>query len=276
MCKCKHLEKQPETADHMRVKSVNERCKCYAENNLDYICALSEKYGRGWLCFLPLDLSGLVQPDTLFAETMKEFPFVNPDDLQTAIDKTKQSLSSTSLDYKATDCFFKNSNYPQSLPCDDEQRSSFGYALFWMAKRGIEVAFHFDYSEIVRTICDGGLQSSADAIRGLFEHSNFAKNYLESTKMLTHKIISEMRVIYFTVSAESVTCKFIPPLENPTTDVNAKCDNQYWRIKMLNILQQLYPDIEYIDIELVGVDLLDDLGIPAMDDKLQYIKANEQ
>ena len=248
-------------------------CKCYAENNLDYICALSDKYGSGWLCFLPLDLSGLVQPDTLFAETMKEFPFVNPDELQTAIDKTKQSLTSTSLDYKVTDCFLKNSKCPQSLPCDDEQLSSFGYSLFWMAKRDIEVSLPFDEFEFGRTICNGGLQPSADAIRGLFEHPNLAKYYLESTKKLTHKIISEMRIIFFTVSDESVTCKFIPPLEDPTTDENEKRDNQYWRIKMLNILQQLYPDIEYIDIELVGVDLLDDLGIPAMDDKLHIHKS---
>lgn len=248
-------------------------CKCYAENNLDYICSLVGKYGSGWLCFLPIDLSGLLQPDILIAESMKDLSFINADQLQKAIDNAKQSLTSTSLDYKLTDCFLKNSNYPQYLPFDDEQRSSFGYSLFWMAKRGIKVELPYDDSEIVRTISNGGLQPSADAIRGLFEHPNLAKSYLESTKKLTHKIISEMRVIFFAVSDESVTCKFIPPLENSTTDENTKYDNQYWRIKMLNILQQLYPDIEYIDIELVGVNLLDDLGIPVMDDKLHIHKS---
>lgn len=248
-------------------------CKCYAENNLDYICSLVDKYGSGWLCFLPMDLSGLLQPNILIAESMKDLSIINADELQNAIDKAKQSLTSTSLDYKLTDCFLKNSNYPQSLPFDDEQRSSFGYSLFWMAKRGIKVELPYDDSEIVRIICNGGLQPSADAIRGLFEHPNLAKSYLESTKKLTHKIISEMRVIFFAVSDENVTCKFIPPLENSTTDENTKYDNQYWRIKMLNILQQLYPDIEYIDIELVGVNLLDDLGIPVMDDKLHIHKS---
>lgn len=248
-------------------------CKCYAENNLDYICSLVDKYGSGWVCFLPIDLSGLLQPDILIAELMKDLSFINADELHKAIDKAKQSLTSTSLDYKLTDCFLKNSNYPQSLPFDDEQRSSFGYSLFWMAKRGIKVELPYDDSEIVRTICNGGLQPSADAIRGLFEHPNLAKSHLESIKKLTHRIISEMRVIFFAVSDESVTCKFIPPLENSTTDENTKYDNSYWRIKMLNILQQLYPDIEYIDIELVGVNLLDDLGIPVMDDKLSIHKS---
>lgn len=248
-------------------------CKCYAENNLDYICSLVDKYGSGWLCFLPIDLSGLLQPDILIAESMKDLSFINADELHKAIDTAKQSLTSTILDYKLTDCFLKNSNYPQSLPFDDEQRSSFGYSLFWMAKRGIKVELPYNDSEIVQTICNGGLQPSADAIRGLFEHPNLAKSYLESTKKLTHKIISEMRVIFFAVSDESITCKFIPPLENSTADENTKYDNQYWRIKMLNILQQLYPDIEYIDIELVGVNILDDLGIPVMDDKLHIHKS---
>ena len=248
-------------------------CKCYAENNLDFIRSLVDKYGGGWLCFLPIDLSGLLQPDILIAESMKDLSFINSDELQKAVDKAKQSLTSTSLDYKLTDYFLKNSNYPQSLPFDDEQCSSFGYSLFWMAKRGKKVELPYDDSEIVRTICNGGLQPSADAIRGLFEHPNLAKSYLESTKKLTHKIISEMRVISFAVSDESVTCKFIPPLENSKTDEKIKYDNQYWRIKMLNILQQLYPDIEYINIELVGVNLLDDLGVPAMDDKLHIHKS---
>ena len=248
-------------------------CKFYAENNLDYICALAAKYGSGWMCFLPIDISGLLQPDILIAESMQNLSMLSGDELQKAIAKSKQSLTSTSLDYNITDCFLEKSNYPRSIPCDDEQRSSFGYSLFWMAKRGFKVELAADESEIIRTICNGGLQPSADAIRGLFEHPNLKKFYLESAKELTHKIISEMRVIFFDVSDERVTCKFIPPLDNSTTDENTKYDNQYWRIKMLDILQQLYPDIDYIDIELVGVNLLDDLGIPVMDDKLHIHKS---
>lgn len=249
-------------------------CKRYADNNLDYFLSLSGKYGSGWLNFFPLDLSGLLQPGILIAEFLKDFPFVDADELQKVIEKTKLSLTSTSLDYKVTDCFLQNSNYPRSLPCDDEQRCSFGYALFWMAKRGIQVELSFDDSKIVQAICDGGLQSSADAIRGLFEHQNLAKAYAESAKRLTQKIISEMKVIFFAVSDESVNCKFIPPLQNSSSEETAKCDNQYWRIKMLNVLQNLYPNSEYINIELVGVDIFEDLGVTSMDDKLHIHKSN--
>ncbi len=54
---------------------------------------------------------------------------------------------------------------------------------------------------------------------------------------------------------------------------NTKNTNQYWRIKMLDILKQLYPEKEYIDIELIGVDLLQDLGIEALDHKLHIHKS---
>ena len=54
---------------------------------------------------------------------------------------------------------------------------------------------------------------------------------------------------------------------------NGKNSNQYWCIKMLDILKQLYPEKEYIDIELIGVDLLQDLGIEALDHKLHIHKS---
>lgn len=41
---------------------------------------------------------------------------------------------------------------------------------------------------------------------------------------------------------------------------------------MLDILKQMYPQKEYIDIELLGVDLLDDLGIKPFDYKLRMHK----
>ena len=43
---------------------------------------------------------------------------------------------------------------------------------------------------------------------------------------------------------------------------------------MLNILQQIYPNKEYIDIELLGVNLLTDVGIQALDYKLHMHKSN--
>lgn len=74
---------------------------------------------------------------------------------------------------------------------------------------------------------------------------------------------------------KEVRCKFVPPILNEkATPKDEKNINQYWRIKMLNILQQLYPNKEYIDIELLGVNLLADVGIQAMDYKLHMHKSN--
>lgn len=84
-----------------------------------------------------------------------------------------------------------------------------------------------------------------------------------------------MNVIFLTVDENEVVCKFIPPLENEVTlPKNIEYSNQYWRIKMLDILEQMYPQREYIDIELLGVDILDDLGIKPLDHKLRIHKSN--
>lgn len=49
----------------------------------------------------------------------------------------------------------------------DEERASFGYALFWMAKRNLAITLLFSSNEIVKSVCTGEIQSCADAIRGL-------------------------------------------------------------------------------------------------------------
>lgn len=86
-----------------------------------------------------------------------------------------------------------------------------------------------------------------------------------------------LQVLTFSVTSDEVSCKFIPPLSTETTiPENTKNTNQYWRIKMLDILKQLYPEKEYIDIELIGVDLLRDLGIEALDHKLHIHKSKRQ
>lgn len=73
---------------------------------------------------------------------------------------------------------------------------------------------------------------------------------------------------------DEVDCKFVPSFLTEETTSENKKENLYWRIKMLNILQQIYLEMEYINIELIGVDLLTDLGIKAMNDKLHINKSN--
>ena len=248
--------------------------KRYVEGNMTFISSLVKKRGKGWLFFLPLDLSGIERSDELIADGMKDLSIFNKVDLQIAIDEVKKSLTSLSINYQATDCFMNNCVVPSVLPNTDAERSSFGYALFWMAKRDSNVTLPFKTDEIVASVCAGELQPSADAIRGLFEHPTLLESYQAAVDVLVEKLIYEMQVLTFSVTNDEVSCKFIPPLSTETgVPENTKNTNQYWRIKMLDILKQLYPEKEYIDIELIGVDILQDLGIEALDHKLHIHKS---
>lgn len=248
--------------------------KRYVESNMTFISSLVAKRGKGWLCFLPLDLSGIEQSDELIADRMKDLSIFNKADLQNAIDEVKESLTSLSINYQAIDCFLKNCAVPSVLPNSDADRSSFGYALFWMSKRDNNVILPFKTDEIVTSVCAGELQPSADAIRGLFEHPALEESYLAAVDVFVERLIREMQVLTFSVTSDEVSCKFIPPLSTETViPENTKNTNQYWRIKMLDILKQLYPEKEYIDIELIGVDILRDIGIEALDYKLHIHKS---
>lgn len=250
--------------------------KRYVDNNNVYIHSLIERRGKGWLCFLPLDLSGIYCSNELIADGMKDLSmFKDKAALQNAIDEVKTSLSSLSIDYQATDYFLKNCTQPSTLPETDKDKESFGYALFWMARRNHKVQMTFDINEPQKCICDGELQAAADAIRGLCEHPELSEIYQASVTGLINKLIPEMNIIKFSVDEDEVMCKFIPPLENEVTlPREVEYSNQYWRIKMLNILEQLYPQKEYINIELLGVDLLGELGIEPLDYKLRIHKSN--
>lgn len=248
--------------------------KRYVDSNMTFISSLVAKRGKGWLCFLPLDPSGIERSDELIADGMKDLSIFNKVDLQKTIDEVKGSLTSLSINYQATDCFINRSVVPSILPDTDTERSSFGYALFWMAKRDMNVTLPFKTDEIVSSVCGGELQPSADAIRGLFEHPALQESYLAAADVLVERIIHEMHVLTFSVTNDEVSCKFIPPLSTERgASEKEKNSNQYWRIKMLDILKQLYPEKEYIDIELIGVDLLQDLGIKAFDHKLHIHKS---
>lgn len=249
--------------------------KRYVESNRVYFDKLLKERGKGWMCFLPLDPTNVSGRDDLIADMMKSMPLFKQNNLQEAIDEVKTSLTSLHIDYQATDYFIKNSKYPNLLPSDDQNRSEFGYSLFWMKKRGAVVDLSFNPDEIAFAVCDGELQSAADAIRGLFEQESLNDSYQKAIKRIEGMIISELDVLEYSVNEDEVICKFIPPLNtNDIAKRDVKNANQYWRIKMLDILKQLYPDKEYIDIELIGVDLFRDLGIQALDHKLRIEKKN--
>lgn len=247
--------------------------KRYVDCNMLFIRSLIERYGKSWLIFLPLDLSGIERSGELVADGMRNLPIVNKAGLQRTIEEVKKSLTSLSIDYQATNYFINNCTSPVVLPDKDEDRASFGYALFWMAKFGLNITLPFNSDEIVASICAGELQSSSDAIRGLSEHTALSESYQAAVDIMSERIITEMKVLSFSITDDEVSCKFIPPLSVETAiPEDTKNTNHYWRMKMLDILKQIYPNKEYIDIELIGVDLLRDIGIDAMDYKLHIHK----
>lgn len=248
--------------------------KRYVENNLNIIKEFVERYGKAWFCFLPRDLSGIGCQNELIADGMTDISVFNKVELRKIIDETKKSFVSLSIDYEATDCFIKNCGYPDVLPDSDEERTSFGYALFWMAKRSFEIKLPFDSTEIVTSVCTGEIQSCANAIRGLFEHLALLDSYQKAVEQMIKRLIPEMRILSFVVTDDEVSCKFVPSFLTEVTVSEKESKNQYWRMKMLHILQQMYPEKDYINIELIGVDLLTELGISAMDDKLHIHKSH--
>ena len=249
--------------------------KRYVDCNMAVIQDLIKKRGKGWICFLPLDLAGIYHSNEVIADTMKNISaFQDKKALEKAIAEVKTSLTSLHIDFQATDYFIKNCHHPNILPKTDEEKSSFGYALFWLSKRNCEVHIPIDTDEIVQCICSGELQAAADAVRGIFEHESLSGVYRATVDKLVNILISEMNIMVFTEDENEVVCKFIPPLENevPLSE-KSKNFNQYCRIKMLDILKQIYPQKEYIDIELLGVDILNDLGIEPLDYKLRIHKS---
>lgn len=254
--------------------------KRYVEQNRMVIEDLIASRGAGWLLFLPLDISGLIRPNEFIIEPLIDTfsegdTHINKEDLLKVIDSVKQGLSSLQIDYHATDCFISLCKMPTAHPCDDAEWSAFGYSLFWCAMRHrmIDVLLYFKFLNI--NFESGDSQLMANAIRGLREHCESEPLYDDAVSSLMEKIKREFCIVYFMETEKEVKCKFVPPVfAERSEEAEAKNFNHYWKIKLLDILQQLYADKEYIDIEVIGTDLLSELGIEAMDNKVRIPKEN--
>lgn len=248
--------------------------KQYVESNIHCFRKLNEENGKGWLCFIPLDPTGIDSANEIIAEKMLEHMQVNKESIIATIQEVRNTLSSLSLEYKLLDCFFRESKHPMVMPKSDDEKTMFGYSLFWMGKRHYNVVLQMNKEDISNVICSGDIQACADTIRGLNEQSTLQGACDIAIEQFEERIIREHQIVSYVVTDEEVSCKFAPPILNEkATPKDEKNINQYWRIKMLNILQQLYPNKEYIDIELLGVNLLADVGIQAMDYKLHMHKS---
>ena len=252
--------------------------KRYVDANMHVVSELIKERGKGWLTFIPIDLTGLLRPNELMAEGLINMPGINKTALRTAIQGVKQSLTAMCIDYQATDIFFGNATLPNVHPKLDSEWACLGYSLFWLSNRNVTVDNFLDIEAFEKSMYLGDIQARADCLRGIVEHEMFADFYSTAKEILVARIIKDHRVIYYEETPDTVYCKFVPPMfEKPDNDEKRIVNfNQHWRLKMLALLQQLYPEKEYIDIELLGVDLHHRLGIEPLDCKLHIPKSNRR
>ncbi len=252
--------------------------KRYYESNTQVISNLIKDKGKGWLVLMPIDISGLLRPDEFVLENLLKddsFTGIDKDAVRQAIENLKASLSSLSIDFEAIDTFILSATIPTSDIKNNDDCDAFGYSLFWLAKRkrsldkvklnegSWDVSLHSDF------------QVCANAVRGMFEHELLSDNYEKLKNSLLDRFLADYRTIIYSESENDVICKFVPPVFADKSDASPSENfNHYWRIKALNILQQIFPAKEYIEIELLGVDLLSDLAIEQMDYKVRIHKSN--
>lgn len=238
--------------------------KRYVEANIKVINQIKNKYGIGWLKYMPFDISGYMRPHEFIIERL------NGEKSRDQVEKIKESLTSLQIDYEATDLLVFNFELPLNMPIHDKEWSQLGYTLFWMAKRGREIEFPFSTNKIIEEMSTGDIRSKADALRGLYEVNN-DELYISARSVLCSRIINDYCVIHLDTSNSDIKLYFTPPVfddhkvrESNSSEINF---NFFWRKKMVDILNQIFPDKENIEVKLIGTDLLRDVGIGAYDKK---------
>ena len=239
--------------------------KLYVERNQEVYDKLIANKGNGWLTFAPLDITGELRLNVIMAESFVEILPEKAEAIRKDIEWVRNSLSSMVIAYENTDLWVKNSIIPTNEPKSDIECSDLGYSLFWLAKRGRIIQFPFSQDRIREAAANGGIQAKADMAAGLYFQGKY-DSYAVCEAILRERVIQHFHVIKMALTETEVSCEFVPPYfaehKNSPMSMNI---NHYWTMNMVNLLSKLYPDKEYIGAELVGVDLLSDLGVKAMD-----------
>jgi len=104
--------------------------KRYYEGNAQVIADLIEGKGKGWLCLMPIDISGLIRPDEFVFENLikdDSFPGIDKGALLHDIEDLRASLSSLSIDFEASDTFILTATIPTSDIKNDDDCDALGY-----------------------------------------------------------------------------------------------------------------------------------------------------
>ncbi|MEL7661115.1 hypothetical protein [Acetobacterium wieringae] len=252
--------------------------KRYYESNAQVISNLIKDKGNAWPVLMPIDVSGLLRPDEFIVENLVKddsFPGLNKDAIIRTIDNLRTALSSLSIDFEAIDTFILSATIPTSDIKNDDDCNALGYSLFWLKKRNRalnEIKLNEDSWDI---LLRSDFQVCANAVRGMFEHDLLCGNYEKLKNNLIDRFLADYRTIIYSESDNDVVCKFVPPVFAGKSDSSLfENFNHYWKIKTLNILQQIFPTKEYIEVELIGVDLLSDFAIEQLDYKVRIPRSN--
>lgn len=252
--------------------------KRYYESNAQVISNLIKDKGKSWLVLMPMDISGLLRPDEFVFENLVKdgsFPGISKDAIIQTIDNLRASLSSLCIDFEATDTFILSATIPTSNIKDDDDCDAFGYSLFWLAKRNRELNEVKLNEDSWNILLHSDFQICANAVRGMFEHELLNGDYEKLKNSLLDRFLADYHTIIYSESENDVVCKFVPPVFAEKSDVSSSENfNHYWTIKVFDILQQIFPTKEYIEVELLGIDLLSDLSIEQMDYKVRIPKSN--
>lgn len=246
--------------------------KMYVERNQKVFDVLVANKGKGWLVFTPIDISGELRSNEIIVESLTSIVPEMVEGIKRDIEWMKNSLTSTVITYNNTDLWVKDSTIPLNVPKSDSEWSDLGYSLFWLAKRKQKIQLPFSLEILREAIKKADLQAMADVALGLFIQELF-DSYTISESLLRERIIRHYHVIKFVVTETEVSCKFVPPYfdddENSSENIN-----HFWVMNMVDILSKIYPDKEYIGVKLIGVDLLSDLGIQAIDHEKRIHRSN--
>jgi len=245
--------------------------KRYVETNIEVIQDVRSKYGIGWLTYMPFDISGYMRPNEFIIERL------NGEKSREQVEKIKKSLTSLQIDYEATDSLLLDFELPIEMPKHDKEWSLLGYSLFWMAKRGRKIKLPFLVDKMNEEMLTGDIRSKADALRGLYEIIN-EELYTSARDVLSARMIKDYCIIHLDISDSDIRCYFIPPVFD---DIQVRQSNSietnfnfFWRKKMTDLLDQIFPYKENIEVKLIGTDLLRDIGIDAYDNESKINKKN--
>lgn len=242
--------------------------KQYVEENQVVLESLVSERGTGWLPFMPIDITGELCPGVFAATSLIQ---INSQILP-YLERIKKSLTSYVLSYSITDRWLNLSCTPKSIPINDFEWSSFGYTLFWSALRKKQLRLHFEDQEIISQMSAGGIESKVDAVSGMHQQG-FQNLYNKCEMILRERIIKQYKIIKMGITDFEVDCSFVPPFFRDGNEKEKHENlNHYWTMNMMKLLSRLYPSKDSIAVQLVGIDLLREIGINPLDYTKRILK----